>query len=198
MNKQEALLLLGVSDENDWKDHLAHQVFEIKQFVLKSYHPPAVLLAKSKKIVKWVEAASFLTENTPTTLLNHISAEKLPQLTTAVEDLLRFYRTYEHLLTSLKLQLLQTGDPYTAAQILENLAHIEENRHFNLAELCHLCQLTPRPTDVKLSEFVNSGEIVRSLLPHQNKLLTKALVYELPLLNRELDKSVKFSNFTKN
>jgi hypothetical protein len=198
MTRQEALLLIGNTDESKWKDELAEQVFAIKQFVLKSYHAPAVLRAKAKKMDQWAKAADLLDSKYSSTGNEVVGSTELPSLTLQMDDLLLFYRTYEQSLSLFKLWLLQTIDLYSSATLLENMAILEENKLAYLFNWCQSYKITPLPTDVKLSEFINSGEIIRSLLPYQNNTIESALLNELSLLNRELDKSVKFSNFTKN
>jgi hypothetical protein len=198
MTKQEALLLLGAADEHVWEDHLMQQVFDIKQFILKTYHAPTVLRGKAKKLTQWAKAASVLTSAQDSPLFDLSISTDLPQPSPFVQNLIEFYRTYEKLLSTLKFQLLQTNDPYTSAMLVEKMSIAEESRLMKLYDLALVANLKPLPTDVKLSEFINTGEIVRLLLPCQNKQLTQSLLDELPLLNRELDKSLKFSNFTKN
>jgi hypothetical protein len=197
MTQQEALAIVGISDENLWEEQLVQHVFEMKQFVLKAYHAPAVLRAKSKKAFQWAEAESILKNSYFMRSNRSETYPSLPPLTPNISDLIIFYRTFESALSNLKMQLLQATETLKTAEILELLAVIEENRLTHLSQLTEQFRLYPTPTDVKLSEFINSGEIVRTLLPYENKLLTQSLLLEQPLLNRELDKSLKFSNFTK-
>lgn len=196
MNKVEALTLIGSQETDNWQVELELNVFEIKQFILKSYHTPQVCWARSKKLLKMAEAENFLLGIAFKELDSTDEDNLLFELTSLnVNELLNAYRQFELNLSQLKLTFLQSSTAYSAAIALKRLGDLEHNKLNSLAQLAQQLSITDTP--FKLSTFVNSGEIIRELLAHEQKLLNESLIQQLPNFSTELVKSLNYINFTK-
>ncbi len=196
MNKVEALTLIGTQEPDNWQDELELKVFEIKQFILKSYHTPQVCWARSKKLLKMAEAENFLLGIAFQELDATDEDALLFELTSLnVSELLNAYRQFESRLSQLKLSLLQSTTVHSAAIPLKNLGDLEHHKLNSLAQLAQ--QFTVTDSQLKLSTFVNSGEIIRELLAHEQEILNASLIQQLPNFSTELVKSLNYINFTK-
>jgi hypothetical protein len=196
MNKVEALTLIGTQEPDNWQDELELKVFEIKQFILKSYHTPQVCWARSKKLSKMAEAENFLLGIAFQELDSTYEDALLFELTSLnVSELLSAYRQFESKLSQLKLSFLQSSTAYSAAVALKSLGDLEHHKLNSLAQLAQ--QLLVTDTPFKLSTFVNSGEIIRELLAHEQEILNASLIQQLPNFSTELVKSLNYINFTK-
>jgi hypothetical protein len=196
MNKVEALTLIGTQEPDNWQDELELKVFEIKQFILKSYHTPQVCWARSNKLLKMAEAENFLLGIAFQELDSTDEDALLFEITSLnVSELLNAYRKFESKLSQLKLSFLQSSTAYSAAVALKSLGDLEHHKLNSLAQLAQ--QLLVTDTPFKLSTFVNSGEIIRELLAHEQEILNASLIQQLPNFSTELVKSLNYINFTK-
>lgn len=196
MNKIEALTLIGVQESDNWQDELDNKVFEIKQFILKSYHTPQVCWARSNKLIKLYEAESFLLGkpfDESETLNDHILAFEIGTHLTV--DLIKAYRNFESILSQLKLSFLQEASIKESAIALKKMGDLEHNKLSSLAHLAFLLNVTD--TQFKISTFVNSGEIIRELMNFENQALTEVVIQQMPNFSTELAKSLNYINFTK-
>ena len=112
-----------------------------------------------------------------------------------VSELLSAYRQFELNLSQLKLSFLQSSTAYSAAVALKSLGDLEHHKLNSLAQLAQ--QFTVTDSQLKLSTFVNTGEIIRELLAHEHEILNASLIQQLPNFSTELVKSLNYINFTK-
>jgi hypothetical protein len=194
MNNQEALTLIGARAEETWEEDLVNQLFEIKQFILKTYHTPQVCWSRSKKLQKLSEAQAFLSHSQPPSEIVSKDFQFITNYATFGE-IIKAYRNFEQRLSKLKLDFLNAKDVHSAAQLLSDLGYLEHQRLIDLTQLAH--QLNWTLSDIKLSSFVNSGEIIRELLPFEKDSIIFEKVTLMPIFSTELSKSLNYSNFTK-
>jgi hypothetical protein len=196
MNKVEALALIGTQESENWQEDLELKVFEIKQFILKSYHTPQVCWARSKKLLKMAEAETFLLGIDDQEIALNEDVSLLFEIKSLViSDILNAYRLFESRLSQIKLSLLKSTTVHSAAIALKNLGDLEHHKLNSLAQLAQQFNITDTP--FKLSTFVNSGEIIRELLIHEQKDISESLIQQLPNFSTELVKSLNYINFTK-
>lgn len=191
MSEQEAIAILG-GDENSVEEFVTEKVFSLKTSLLRGVIIPSVFRKKAEKmslVADSLVTLGFEDENYGKTIEDPVLRSN------KLIDLLEFYRTYETILSSLKLDLMQAFHPRIISKIIERLAHLEHQRLIRLAENFEHTELDP---NVKLSDFINTGEIIAEIKNHLK--LDKVEVGEIQNgteLKKEISKSLKYYNFVR-
>lgn len=194
MTKQEALILIG-AEESNFEEIVIQQIFEHKQFLLKSAITPQVFRTRAKKIATINEAYKFLIGKSDAIRENvDLSSLYLDEVST--EALLTFYRNYESLMSQFKLSFMQLNDPFEVSYFCHQLANLEHQKllQINDATLSVKINLLE---DVKISDFVNSGEVIKELKATDFDQIGTDNIINFPSFVKDICRSRKYANFTK-
>jgi hypothetical protein len=196
VNKQEALVILGATETN-FQEVVLQKLFEHKQFLLKSVITPQVFRTRARKIAAISEAYLFLL-NDKTDFSNEETDYSLPILNELTNSsLIAFYRSYEHIISKLKLGLMQNNDPHFVAFFCDKIADVEHEKLITLSRNTEKL-IIEKIDDVKISDFINSGTIIKELLSCEILELNNKTLTNFPTLQKDIIRSKKYANFTIN
>ncbi len=195
MTKQEALILLG-ADENNFEDVVLTSIFEHKQFLLKSVITPQVFKTRARKIATINEAYKFLKNEKLNENQAEINFDELLFSDLTTTELLRFYRDYEKLMSATKLKFMQNNDPHVVSSSCLELSHLEHQKLMTIFDATRDLKINSLE-EVKISDFVNSGEIIKELKSCEAREITNEILISLPTFIKDISRSRKYANFTK-
>lgn len=194
MTKQEALILLGATEDN-FEEVVMNSIFEHKQFLLKSVITPPVFKTRARKIATINEAFKFLRGESSVSPITLLSLDHLVLKDRSTDSLLTFYRAYENLMSQLKLKFMQNNDPFAVSNACDQLADLENKKLHEIASATEEIEISSL-IEVKISEFVNSGEVIKELKIANNTLITTDNIISFPTFGKDISRSRKYVNFT--
>ncbi len=194
MTRQEALILIG-AEEADFEEIVIHQIFEHKQFLLKSAITPQVFRTRAKKIAILNEGYKFLIGKSDT-IRENVELKTLHIENISIEALLTFYRNYESLMSQFKLSFMQLNDPYEVSYFCHQLANLEHQKLLQINDATLSIKINSL-MDVKISDFVNSGEVINELKSTESGQIATDNIINFPSLLKDSCMSRKYANFTK-
>lgn len=195
MTTKEALIILNTDIEN-YQEVVLEKIFEHKQFLLKSSITPQVFTTRSKKLSLISDAYHTLNKELGTNITSkkiEFPTIELPKVDLKKVSLLDFYRTYESIMSQMKLILMQNNEPQIVAEACGQLALLEASK---LNEIAILTQEWEVEDEVKISDFVNSGLILKELKDFNEEGIDIKKLNSLPTFKKEVVKSKKYHNFT--
>jgi hypothetical protein len=195
VTKQEALILLG-ADENNFEDAVLISIFEHKQFILKSVITPQVFKTRARKITTLNEALKFLKNEEVIEHPNNTNFDCIQLLNLNVQNLLLFYRNYERIMSEIKLKFMQNNDPGIVSASCLALSELEHLKLITIASATSDLTINSL-IEVKISEFVNSGEIIKELKNIDHLAVTNENLTLLPTFSKDICRSRKYANFTQ-
>ncbi len=193
MNSTEALIQLNCTFQN-WEEQAMELVFEQKQYLLKSAVTPPIFTKRAERLMRIQEACDCLSDSLFT--LPNQQIINLPQIEPKYASLLVFYRAYEQQLSYFKLQMMQNLEPGMVSYWVKNLAQLENDKLIALSSLREAYHEEHLDL-VKLSEFVNSGEVIKELLKNEYKSEFQITLQQTPNLLKDVARSIKYVNFVK-
>ena len=195
MTKAEAYSIIG-GTEIDYQDKVISSIFEHKQFLLKSVITPQVFRTRARKFSVLNEAYCSIkgVESQEKSFQNFSSQLNIDVLNS--QNLIQFYRSYEQLISENKLLFMQNNDPFFVAHYCHEIANIEDLKLITLST-CFTTFQVNNSEDVKISEYVNSGGIIKELLESSIEIITDSNLLELPTLMKDIIRSKKYVNFTE-
>ena len=195
MTKEEAYSIIG-GTEHDFHEVVLESLFQHKQFLLKSVITPPVFQTRARKIAVLNEAYC---------VINGTNIEELPfqDFSTQLiindlksDSLLAFYRNYEKLISDSKLQFMQNNDPMLVAHYCFEIANIEDLKLHTIYNSFSNFDLT-LDEEVKISDFVNSGSIIKELVECKLVSITESNIELIPTLRKDVIRSKKYVTFTR-
>jgi len=193
MNSTEALLQLNCVQEN-WEETAMELVFEQKQYLLKSGVTPQIFFKRAERLIRIQEACDCLSQSTFT--YPEDQDIELPIIVGSTSSLLLFYRAYEALMSKYKLQMMQNLEPGFVGYWIKQLALLEHEKLNNLQSLGVLVPDKDLET-VKLSDFVNSGEVIKELKTQKEHDIVRNSLEAVPNLKKDVVRSIKYASFVK-
>ncbi|MFT7155528.1 MAG: hypothetical protein ACI8Q1_000529 [Parvicella sp.] len=190
MTNSEALVYLNC-EEDKWEDVVVNSVFEHKQFLLKSITTPPVFLKRSEKLMQLQLASNALSDS----IFLPEEEEKIELELNSVSksSILNFYRSYETLMSKYKLGLMRTVIPGEASYFVRHLALLEDRKLIALSTYKSLTALSLE--EVKISDFVNSGEVMHEIKSKETDEITAKNIASYPNFQKDILRSVKYANF---
>lgn len=190
MTNSEALVYLNC-EEDKWEDVVVNSVFEHKQFLLKSITTPPVFLKRSEKLMQLQLASNALSDS----IFLPEEEEKIELELNSVSksSILNFYRSYETLMSKYKLGLMRTVVPGEASYFVRHLALLEDRKLIALSAYKSLTALSLE--EVKISDFVNSGEVMHEIKSKETDEITEKNIASYPNFQKDILRSVKYANF---
>lgn len=195
MTTKEALILLNTDLEN-YEEVVLEKLFEHKQFLLKSSITPQVFKTRAQKLKIIGEAFEVLNNelgHKTNSNKKEFPIVELPKIDFTKSSLLIFYRVYESNMSQLKLVLMQSIEPNIVAEACLKLAILEDDKLNKIAIFSQEWQVED---EVKISDFVNSGLIIKELKDCRENFIDLKILNSLPTFKKEVVKSKKYHNFT--
>lgn len=195
MTTKEALIILNTDIEN-YQEVVLEKIFEHKQFLLKSSITPQVFMTRAKKLNLISDAYQTLNSECGVAVLSkkiEFPTIELPIVYLSKQSLLDFYRTYESIMSQLKLILMQSNEPHVVAEACGQLALLEASKLNKIAILTNEWEIED---EVKISDFVNSGLIIKELKEFKDEYINLKSLNSLPTFKKEVVRSKKYHNFT--
>jgi hypothetical protein len=190
MTKSEALAYLNCEEDN-WEDVIVNAVFEHKKFLLKSITTPPVFKKRSDKLMQLQMASDSLSGTTFEN--NELEKAELILENLASLSILNFYRRYEEAMSTYKLGLMRTLVPGEASQFTRSLAMLEDKKLMALSIFKSLAALSLE--EVKISDFVNSGEVMHELKSKETEIISTENIASYPNFQKDILRSIKYANF---
>jgi hypothetical protein len=194
VTRQEALILLNAEEDN-FKDVVLSSIFEHKQFLLKSVITPQVFKTRARKLSVINEAYKFLLDYPIEEIQSKTNFDNIKIENLKINSLLSFYRNYENTMSQLKLKFMQNHDPAFVSHSCTELSELEHQKLISIS-IATISISINSLIEIKISEFVNSGEIIKELKRSTDKEITKENIIFYPTLIKDISRSRKYANFT--
>jgi hypothetical protein len=194
VTRQEALILLG-AEESNYEDVVITSIFEHKQFLLKSVITPQVFKTRARKLSVISEAFKFLNNETTEVPHTQLSFTDLILEDLSIKSLLTFYRQYENIMSNLKLKFMQDNDPAVVSNSCIDLSELEHQKLITVSNATNSLLINSL-TEIKISEFVNSGEIRKELNNSNDWQISQENIISFPTFIKDVSRSRKYANFT--
>lgn len=190
MTQEQALSILG-GDENQVDEYVTQTVFDLKTNLLKGSIVPQVLRKKAEKQNFMAQALMAMGYEEEELVIEPF---ELPETTSKSDVLVEFYRSYEKQQSRLKLMLMNAHHPSVISKIMILLADLEEQKLLKIALNFEDLSLED---DVKISDFIDSGNIINELKNSDGTILISKMDDQFPTLKKEIAKSLKYYKFVQ-